>query len=203
VLVTPNTTQPFTDRCTKNVPTHMTCGSIVGSTVGFYLDNETLWMDDDGDSLVDPGTGQLAQADPTNTDDIPIARGIEDLQLAFCIPGYPNTITMSEADRGAAFAQCMTNPGSYFWRPPTDILPASGLLPYARAVRITLVAKGQLDPSRRLLVSRRPRVENHTPADTTDGTTPASTRYPRMIESTIVQLPNLRYLQGYGQEFLK
>ncbi len=190
VQVKANPSEPFDMLCPGFLPVFLTCGSLEGSTIGFYIRNETLWMDDNGDSLQRIATDkyQLDQANPADTDDIPLARNIEDMQIALCIPGL-NDPYATEDVLADQLADCIANPTSPYWYQPN--LYTKELLPLVRAIRITLVAKGPIDHSGRSVVSTRPSIENHTPTESGE-----STHYPRMVQSTIVQLPNIRFRHG-------
>ncbi len=185
-----NASEPFSSMCPGVLPVFMTCGSLEGSAVGFYIQGETLWMDDNGDSLQQVSTDayQLVQANPADTDDIPLARNIEDMQIALCIPGY-NDPTAPDDVLANQLADCIANPNSPNWYQPG--VYRRELLPLVRAIRITLVAKGPRDLSGQSVVSTRPTIENHAP-----GQSATSGQYPRMVESTIVQLPNIRFRRG-------
>ncbi len=185
-----NPSTPFDTLCPGNLPVFLTCGSLEGSAIGFYIRNETLWMDDNWDSLQEIGTEkyQLSQANPADTDDIPLARNIEDMQIALCIPGM-NDPAVSADMLADQLADCIANPNSPNWYQPG--LYTRAVLPLVRAVRITLVAKGPIDQSGQSVVSTRPAIENHAPAESGQ-----SKHYPRMVQSTIVQLPNVRFRYG-------
>lgn len=196
IRLKPNSGAPFTTACPAGaiIPPRMTCGVLRSSIVSFYLRNEVLWMDDDGDALDSiTGTLLLSQSDPTDTDDIPLARGIEDVQYAICVASADD-----ETSRASSANACMSDANSARWQ-RTGTLAASDVS-RALAVRVTLVAKGPIDKSRRKIVSTRPtNLEDHGVSDTADSASvPSSTRYPRMVQSVVVQLPSLRYMGGFN-----
>lgn len=140
----------------------------------------------------------LAQASPGNSDDFPLAEGIEDFQVAVCVPGYPNPSTLNDVQRAVAAKECVSNPASAYWLKSDEFGGTESLAQYASTVRLTLVAKGPLDQSLRKIVSTRPSIEDHAVSDVADSTTRVSTtRYPRLVQSTIVQLPNLTSMQTF------
>lgn len=195
IRLKPNSSAAYTAACPSGgiIPPRMTCGLLRSSIISFYLRNETLWMDDDGDAISSvSGTLTLAQADPTDTDDIPIARGIEDVQYAICVSSADD-----ETSRATSANACLTDSNSTRWL-RTGTLAAADVS-RALAVRVTLVAKGQLDKARRKVVSTRPtNLEDHVVTDTVEtAARPSSTRYPRMVQSVVVQLPTLRYMGGF------
>ncbi len=200
IPVLPNESAYFLARCGENIPYRMTCGSLKGGVAGFYLHNDTLWMDDDGDSVVATSPAlSLAQAEPSNTNDIPLAHGVEDFQLAFCLPYDAPYDSTSEAAVAANLQDCLENPeDSERWLQPSTLISLPDALPYVRAVRLTLVVRGAMDRSGRALVSERPAVENHAPDDNN-----LSRRFPRMVQSMVVQLPNYRFQQGFSREFFE
>jgi len=197
--VVPNVEAPFTTVCPGSLPPRLSCGSLQGSIVGFYLYGDVLYMDDNGDSYANPtqtlANAPLTNIGPSNTDDIPIARGIEDFQLAFCIPAFDDPAAATADQVRADIQSCMEDPSSGTWHGPEDLDDAKAR--YVRAVRVTIVARGPQDNMGRAVVSRRPRAEDNVPSN------PESVqRYPRLVQSTVVQLPNYRYLDGFAREDL-
>lgn len=205
LVVQPNAGAIFATACPSGntIPARMTCGLVRNTQIGFYLRNETLWMDDNGDARLNltktaGTTPMLSQSAPDNSDDFPLATGIEDVQVAVCVPGYPNPSALSDVQRAVATRDCVTNPASAYWLKGAEFGATESMAQYAAAVRLTLVAKGPLDPNLRKTVSKRPSIEDHTVSDVPDSASRVSTtRYPRLVQSTIVQLPNLTSMQTF------
>lgn len=194
--VAANSVAPYTTACksTETLPMRMTCGGTRGSLVGFYVDRQTLWMFDNPTGTFNSVTSGPTTAFLTpSVDDIPLATGIEDFQVAVCVPGGASANTMSAVDRAAAIRDCLDNPASVHWMGRTSGSPyVESLAPYAAAVRVTLVAIGRIDPSGKSFVSNRPAAEDHAPSEVAQSSSQnGSTRYPRQVQTMVIPLPNL------------
>jgi len=184
IFVNENNYTEYSAACpdTDSLPVYMTCGSTKGSTIGFYLKEETLWM-------ADSGFTELADLETNPSTHIPMAKGIEDFQVAFCVPvTIPVIGVVSESTLVQNTLNCLSDPASVYWLDADELL--TDAVPYVRAVRLTLVAKGKaLGKS---FASSRPDVEDHTG----NASSSEDLEHPRMVQSVIVQLPNYRYLKG-------
>lgn len=170
---------PYTpNHCTSSTdsfPIRMICGHMTGTTLAFYVFEDTLYMDDDGDARSTGLTFPLAMPDPSTTDDIALATGIEDFQVAACVASSTDAIEV-----GKASASCMASPSSPNWIPAAQNSRDNTVV----ALRVTLVARGEADKQGSRSGSVPISVEDHAvtaPADSS----------PRLSQSVIIQLPNL------------
>ncbi len=92
IPVTPNTQTDFNGQCSNSLPAHMACGPVIW--VAYYIDRDSA----DGIGIGSASLPVLylvpdvdaAMADPAgypHDDDIPVALGIEDLQVSYCQAG--------------------------------------------------------------------------------------------------------------------
>lgn len=166
---------------TDTFPIRMICGHMTGSTLAFYVADDTLYMDDDGDARTASLTLPLTMPDPSTTDDIALATGIEDFQVAACVASSADPL-----DVGLASASCLASPSSPSWVAASQNSRDNTVV----ALRVTLVARGEADKQGSRAGSAPIPVEDHAvtaPADTS----------PRLSQSVIIQLPNLYVVKTF------